>query len=163
GGFLQPQVDDLPLDRGHRLELLGRAALAHALGDLVGERLERPPAALPVTVRVDHDVLLRLAVRAVLDRLEEVLTRVRRPAVATHSASPTVSPVASTVRSLISASPSSSCAAPAAGARTRPEPASGPSAQATHRYRSCRRPPSAESATSAVRTPARESAARAVA
>ena len=62
---LEAQVDDLALDRRHRLELLRLARLEHPLGDPVRERLERrlPPGA--VAGRVDDDVSLLLAVGAI--------------------------------------------------------------------------------------------------
>ena len=66
GDVLEAQVDDLALDRRHRLELLALARVAHLVGDPQGERLERRLPSGAVTRSVDDDVLLLLAVGAIV-------------------------------------------------------------------------------------------------
>src|SRR6185503_14737019 len=53
--LLQAEVHDLPLDRGHRLELDAAAGVEHLAGRAHGERLERRAPSLPVAGRVDDD------------------------------------------------------------------------------------------------------------
>src|SRR5688500_17611113 len=82
GIVLELLVDDLPLDRGHRLELdplpRGRGLLGHSQR----ERVERGLAAVAVAGRVDHDRHALVIAAPKEDRVREVLDRVDRLAVA---------------------------------------------------------------------------------
>src|SRR5919202_5051312 len=76
--LLQPQVHDLSLDGGHRLEL-DRLARAHrALGAPNRQRLQDGPPPLAIARRVDDHLLALVREGAVGDRVREVLARVDR-------------------------------------------------------------------------------------
>src|SRR6202008_4320573 len=55
---LQRFVDDLPLDRGHRLHGDTAAGPGRALGSSTGEILQRGGSAGPITGRVDEHLVL---------------------------------------------------------------------------------------------------------
>ena len=84
-------VDDLAVERRHRLERLGTAGLEHLLGDAPGELLERLAALGAVAGDVDvdaHAVPVGLALddrpHELLDRVERRALRARRAARGSH-------------------------------------------------------------------------------
>src|ERR687896_390075 len=76
--LLQPQVHDLALDGGHRLELDRLVPRQRLLRGAQRKGLERRPPPRAVTGRVDDNFLPILRMAAVHDRVREVLNRVDR-------------------------------------------------------------------------------------
>src|SRR5918994_3605155 len=75
--LLQPQVDDLALDRRHRLQL-GAPLLQRTLRGPNGHRLERGASPIAIAGRIDDDVLRTFGPAASRDGVREVLDRVDR-------------------------------------------------------------------------------------
>ena len=74
-------MHDLPLDRGHRLELDPLPGRGRLLGHPHGERVERRLPAVAVAGRIDDHRLALVVAAAEEDRVREVLDRVDRLAV----------------------------------------------------------------------------------
>src|SRR6266566_58625 len=78
GIVLQPQVHDLPLNRGHRLELDALPRRDRTLGAPHRERVQRLLPPLAIARRIDDDRLPVFGLAAVDDCVRQVLNRIDR-------------------------------------------------------------------------------------